>query len=74
MSSFSQLIDEEEAEIIQEVRTTAQAQFIDLSVRYVELAERLKQTEQKAERYRLAYASASQRAAELSLTLREELD
>ncbi len=66
MSAFSHLIDEEESEAVQEARAVAQAQFIDLSERYVRQAQELN-------RYKAAYRSASARAGELSRLLVEEL-
>lgn len=71
MNSFSHLTDEE-SEQIREIRATAQTQFVDLSARFVEMFETLRRTTEAMERYRLAYASASRRAGELSALLSEE--
>lgn len=72
MSGFLHLTDEEESDRIREARATAQAQFVDLSDRFLSLSEELKRTIEIMNRYRLAYASASRRAGELSVLLSEE--
>jgi len=65
MSAFSHLNDDEESEAIQESREIAQAQFVDLSSRFVE-------TQRELNRYKAAYRSASTRARELSNLYEEE--
>lgn len=72
MTGWENLRDMEESDTIRETRATAQAQFVDLSERYVDLARHAGQLSADLERLRTAWQSARQRAREAAELLDEE--